>query len=58
MKKQTYNVIGMTCSACQAHVEKALNSVNGVKNATVNLLKNTVTVEFEDNLNEQLLLEV
>ena len=56
MKKQTYNVIGMTCSACQAHVEKALNSVNGVKNATVNLLKNTVTVEFEDNLNEQSLL--
>ena len=33
IKKETYKVRGMTCAACQAHVEKALNSVNGVKKA-------------------------
>ena len=56
IKKETYKVGGMTCAACQAHVEKALNSVSGVKKATVNLLKNTATVEFEESLNEQALV--
>lgn len=39
----------MTCSACQAHVEKAVRSVNGVKSANVNLLRNFMQVEFDES---------
>ena len=31
--KQKFNVTGMTCSACSAHVEKAVNKLEGVKHA-------------------------
>ena len=48
--KKTFKVAGMTCSACQAHVEKALKSVNGVKNASVNLLKNTAVIEYDEKI--------
>ena len=46
--KQKFDVTGMTCSACQAHVEKAAAKVPGVKQATVNLLQNNMTVEYDD----------
>ena len=39
----------MTCAACQAHVEKAVNKVNGVKNCTVNLLTNSMVVEYDSS---------
>ena len=32
---QKYTVTGMTCSACQAHVEKAVSSVSGVDKVEV-----------------------
>lgn len=44
MEKQRYNVTGMTCSACSAHVEKAVRAVPGVAEVTVNLLTNSMTV--------------
>ena len=40
-----YNVTGMTCAACQAHVEKAVNSVEGVTSCAVNLLTNSMQVD-------------
>ncbi len=43
MKK--YNVTGMTCAACQAHVEKAVRAVEGVERCNVNLLTNSMQVE-------------
>ncbi len=42
---EKYNVTGMTCAACQAHVEKAVLGVGGVENCAVSLLTNTMTVE-------------
>ena len=44
MKKE-FNVEGMMCNHCRMHVEKALNSLPGVK-AEVSLEKKTATVEF------------
>ena len=49
MTSQKFNVTGMTCAACQAHVEKAVNKVDGVQSCTVNLLTNSMVVEFEDS---------
>ena len=50
MKKERFNVEGMTCAACQAHVEKATKNVCGVKSVSVNLLKNNMDVEYDDNV--------
>ncbi len=36
--KQTFEVTGMTCAACQAHVEKAVGKLPGVEKCNVNLL--------------------
>ncbi|MBQ3107831.1 MAG: heavy-metal-associated domain-containing protein, partial [Firmicutes bacterium] len=41
-----FNVTGMTCAACSAHVEKAVRSVPGVTEVAVSLLTNSMTVEF------------
>ncbi len=46
--KQKFNVAGMTCSACSAHVEKAVAKVNGVNSVTVSLLTNSMSVDYDD----------
>ena len=43
----------MTCSACSARVDKAVAAVNGVKNVSVNLLKNTMSVSFDETENSR-----
>lgn len=42
---EQYNVTGMSCAACVARVEKAVNSVEGVTGCAVNLLTNSMGVE-------------
>lgn len=46
--KQSFEVTGMTCAACSARVEKAVQSVTGVTSVAVNLLKNTMEVTYEN----------
>ncbi len=47
MEKLKFNVQGMTCSACSARVEKAVSGVDGVNEVAVNLLTNSMTVDFD-----------
>ena len=42
---ERYNVTGMSCAACSARVEKAVKSVNGVTDCSVNLLTNSMVVQ-------------
>ena len=42
---EQYNVTGMSCAACQAHVEKAVSAVDGVTSCSVSLLTNSMSVE-------------
>ncbi|MCR5545092.1 MAG: heavy metal translocating P-type ATPase [Lachnospiraceae bacterium] len=42
---EQFNVEGMSCAACVAHVEKAVRSVEGVEDVSVSLLTNSMTVE-------------
>ncbi|WP_186564914.1 heavy metal translocating P-type ATPase [Lawsonibacter celer] len=49
MKKQKFNVTGMTCSACSAHVEKAVRKVSGVKDVNVSLLSNSMLVDYDES---------
>lgn len=48
--KQKFDVIGMTCSACSSHVDKAVRKVSGVNDVNVNLLSNSMVVEYDDTI--------
>ena len=47
MDRKKFDVVGMTCSACVAHVEKSVRKLNGVQDVNVNLLTNSMTVDFD-----------
>ena len=44
VKTEKYLVTGMSCAACQSHVEKAVNGVEGVNSCSVSLLTNSMSV--------------
>ncbi|MBQ3103221.1 MAG: heavy metal translocating P-type ATPase, partial [Oscillospiraceae bacterium] len=46
MSEKKFDVTGMTCAACSAHVEKAVKGVEGVKSVSVSLLTNSMLVDF------------
>ena len=48
MKKVILSIDGMTCSACSTGLEKYLNKQDGVSQATVNLVMNTASIEYDD----------
>lgn len=48
MKKQRFNVTGMSCAACQAAIERTVGKMDGVQSAVVNLLANTLTTEYDE----------
>ena len=54
--KQKYDVVGMTCSACSAHVDKAVRHLDGVHDVNVNLLSNCMVVDYDENkVNDQMI---
>lgn len=53
LTKERYNVGGMTCSACSAHVEKSVSKLEGVERVEVNLLTNSMTVAYNPSLCNQ-----
>ena len=48
MAHEKFDVGGMTCAACQAHVEKAVRGVAGVSDVTVNLLSGSMAVDYDE----------
>lgn len=44
-----FNVTGMSCAACSAHVEKSVGKLSGVTNVSVNLLKNSMNVSYDES---------
>ena len=42
---ERYDITGMSCAACSARVEKAVSAVKGVRQCSVNLLTNSMSVE-------------
>ena len=45
--KETFDIEGMTCAACSARVQKAASGVDGVACANVNLLKNSMELDYD-----------
>ena len=48
MKKVQFDIQGMTCSSCSAHVEKAVKNLEGIQNINVSLLSNNMFVEYDE----------
>lgn len=46
--KEKYHITGMTCSACSSHVEKAASKLAGVTKASVNLLTESMEIEYDE----------
>ena len=46
--KQTFSVSGMSCAACSAAVEKSVKALKGIEDARVNLLLNTLSVDYRE----------
>lgn len=49
MAHEKFDVGGMTCAACQAHVDKAVCSLTGVTDVSVNLLSGSMTVDYDES---------
>ena len=48
--KKRFEVLGMTCSACSTRVEKSVGKLDGVQLVSVNLLANSMQVEYDDSI--------
>ena len=48
MAKQKFNITGMTCSACSAHVEKAVRKLEGIQTADVSLMTNSMVAVYDE----------
>ncbi len=58
MKKDYFDVTGMSCAACSARVEKSVAKLPGIKEVSVNLLKNSMAVEYDESvLNDAAVIE-
>ena len=49
-KTVTLDVEGMSCAACQSHIEKALRDTEGVSDASVNLMTRTARVVYQPDV--------
>lgn len=49
MLKEKYNITGMSCAACSAKVERVVGKIEGVENVSVNLLTNSMQVEYKED---------
>lgn len=50
MAKELFNITGMTCAGCSARVEKTVAGLEGVQQAAVNLLTNSMEVRFDEGV--------
>ena len=48
MKSEKFNIAGMTCAACQAHVEKGVKKLEGVSSCNVSLLANQMSCSYDE----------
>lgn len=48
METLKFDVVGMTCASCVAHVEKSVKKLEGIRTVNVQLMTNSMTVEFDE----------
>lgn len=57
-QKETYTIIGMTCSACASNVAKVVKSIDGVDEVNVDLLQNKMTLVKREGISDSSIIEV
>ena len=57
MKTEKFDISGMTCASCVTHVEKSVKKLEGIQNVQVNLLTNSMTVSYDENTLNNVLIE-
>ena len=50
MRHEQYDVSGMTCAACSSRVEKSVGALDGVSSVSVNLLRNSMVVDYDESV--------
>ena len=50
MQKEQFDITGMTCSACSARIEKSVGRLPGIKEVSVNLLKNSMVASYDESV--------
>jgi len=48
LRKEQFDITGMTCSACSARVEKSVAKLPCIQEVSVNLLKNNMVVSYDE----------
>ena len=48
--KQKFDITGMSCAACSAHVEKAVRKLEGIRSADVSLMTNSMMADFDESV--------
>lgn len=56
--KSTFIIEGMDCANCALKVEKELNKIEGIKQASINFFTNKLVIEFDKEENEEILSQV
>lgn len=58
MKKESFDITGMTCSACANRIEKTVKKLPGLQDVSVNLLKNSMVISYDESVaNTQMIIE-
>jgi Cu2+-exporting ATPase len=57
IENQKFDITGMTCASCSAHVTKAVSKVKGVNNVNVNLLTNSMLVSYDEPASPSIISE-
>ena len=52
MEEEKFDITGMSCAACSAHVHKAVSALKGVHEVSVNLLTNSMTLQKEEGVED------
>jgi len=50
LKKEKFNIEGMTCSSCSSHIERVVSKLEGTIEVNVNLLSNSMVVEYDEKV--------
>lgn len=50
MEKKTFDISGMSCAACSARVQSTVEKLEGIDSCSVNLLKNSMQVTFDEDI--------
>lgn len=56
MEKE-FNVTGMVCAGCQQNIQKTVKKMKGVRKVNVNLVSATMTVDFDDRITPQAIID-